>query len=224
MKVLLSIFLLLLNTASFSSTEAEIHLSKMLEKYKSFNSYEDSGTSLTKYIKTNGKTRNTELTFTTKYNKNNSLHFQWLKLPSELEKKIHTLEKNPNPLKPKTNTIWKNKTGIYSKYSFSRKNKEPNLSSALSGATGVSGGLAWLVPRFLSSEISCPVNLSANKSKLITINPNTIIIKQNYSSGTIRKLHIDRKSYLLNKIEENRKLSSGTTTYQVIKYNIINAK
>jgi len=215
---------MLFNTASFSSTEVEIHLSKMLEKYKSFNSYKDKGTSLTKYVRTNGTIFNTELTFTTKYNKNKSLHFQWLVLPDEFEKKIHAFEKNPNPLKPKVNTIWKNKAGIYSKYSFSRKNKEPNLSSALSRATGVSGGLAWLVPRFLSSEIPCPVNLNANKSKLLTSNPNTIIIKQHYSSGTIRKLHIDRKSYLLRKVEQNRKLSNGTTTYKVINYNVINTK
>jgi len=225
MRIILALALGLLNTVTFASNEAETHLIMMIEKYRSLSTYEDNGSSITKFTSPDGSNFKKELNFTTKYIENNSLHFQWIKQPNELGKKLAKMpEYTGNLGKPKTYTVWKDKNGAYSSYPFREKEVYSNLEDALSGATGISSGLASMVPRFLSPEISCPPKLGAIKSELLKSNPDIILIKQTHSTGGTSTLHIDKSTYLLKEFETNDNLPNGTHTQQIVKYNITNAK
>ena len=219
MRIILPIILTFLSNVAIASNEAERYLSAMLNKYQSLVTYEDSGISITKVTSPDGSNFNDEFSFTTKYTDNNSLYFQWVKHPNEFERKL-----SDNISKPKTYSVWKDKTGIFSKYPFSEKTEYPNLANALSGATGISSGLAWMTPRFLSPDIPCPPNLGAKTSELLESNSNTIIIKQTHSTGGESKLYIDKPTYLLKKYEMKNKLITGHITQQVVVFNVKNAK
>ncbi len=218
MRFILALILSLFGGAAFASTEAEVFLLKMIESYKSLSVYEDIGISRTKFIETDGQSYVSELNFKTEYVENHMLQFKWVKQPNDLMKKL-----GGKFAEPKTYVVWKNKSGIFSKYK-SKEEKYAELSTALSGATGISSSLAWMAPRFLSPEITCKPNLGAMASELIEINSDTIIIKQTHKSGTISKLYIDKDSYLLKKYEKNRELSNGTKTHQVAVYDVTKAK
>lgn len=218
MRIILILILSLFSGATLASTEAETFLLKMLESYRSLNAYEDNGISRTKFIKSDGQSYVNELNFTTEYVEDTLLQFKWVEQPNDLMKRL-----GGKFAKPKTYVVWKNKSGIFSKYR-NEEEKYFELSTALSGATGISSSLAWMTPRFLSPEITCKPNLGAMTSELIDINNDTIIIKQTHKSGTISKLYIDKNTYLIKKYEKNRELSNGTKTQQVAVFNVTKAK
>jgi hypothetical protein len=224
MRITLFITAMFLGVSCHASDEADQYLNNMLTKYRLLNKYEDKGASITKFTKQNGRNFSEELTFSTKYTQNKSLHFQWVELPNELERKLNSLSKDKDStFKPKTNTVWKDETGVYSKFSFEEKESYSNLAIALSSATGISAGLAWKVPRFLSPDISCPTNLGADESEIIHSNNNHVTIKLTHFGGDDEILHIEKKTYLLTKYETESTLSNGTKTQQVIKYNVVTA-
>ena len=90
-KLLTIYFVFIFSNSSFAEDKAEVNLQKMLDKYVSLISYEDSGNSITEFTKstksTNKKYKN-ELNFKTKYRENESLHFEWLDIPNEIGKNI----------------------------------------------------------------------------------------------------------------------------------------
>ena len=127
--------------------------------------------------------------------------------------------------KPRTYSVWKDKTGIFTKYPFHKKNeRHTSLSSALSSATGISSGLAWMTPRYLTPDISCKANLGAKSSEVLKSDENTIIVKLLHNTGSISKLFIDKKTYLLKKYESTTDLGNGTVAHQDAIFNVINAE
>ncbi len=211
---------MLISNITLSSTDADEHILAMLNKYESLRTYEDEGVSSTKFIKSDGGNNYTdELIFTTKYVENELLQFEWARQPSEIEKKI-----GGALAQPKVYKVWHDKAGAFSKYRTDKKEKYANLAKALSGATGISTGLAWMTPRYLSPNISCKPNLGAKSSEVLKSDANTVIIKLTHNTGSISKLFIDKKSYLLKKYENIQDLGNGTVTHQNAVFNIINAK
>jgi len=220
MRILLFITLILFSSISCAINEAENHISKMLNIYKSLNSYEDDGSTSITITNRNGDINTENKTFSTYYSKNSLLKFKWSVLPAELDKELYKLTKNKKILIPKNYVVWKDSTGSYSQYSNKKKENKQSINIALSSATGISNSLAWLVPRFLSPDITCAPNLSASNSEIISISNNIIKVKQKLPSGTIRILHINKNTYLLMKYESIKELSSGTSYHQISEYNI----
>jgi len=220
-KILIIFSIFLISGISHAGNSAELYLSKMLDAYKSLSNYEDQGRSITTYIKPNKKSHSQELKFHTKYVKNTSLYFEWLLMPTELQKQTSLLSGFEDLNKPKKNTVWKDNSGIFSKFHFEETEKYTSISSALSGATGISSGIAWMTPRFLSPEISCKPSLGANKLQILESTTNTIVIKLTHNNGSVEKMHIDKNSNLLIKFEETNELPNGTVTHQVANFNIL---
>jgi hypothetical protein len=190
----------------------------MLKQYRSLTEYEDNGTSHTRFILSDGRSYTKDLSFTTKYVKNDSLRFEWLQQPDEKMKSL-----GGEFAAPKKYSVWMNTSGIFSNFR-GKETQYPKLATALSGATGLSSGLAWRTPRYRSHEISCKPNLGAKPSEVISYDSSTIIIKQTYTTGTTSKLYIDKSSYLLKKYEDSMELPNGTKIHQVAVFNITRAK
>ena len=224
MKALLFITLLLSTSTSYALNKAEYHVSKMLDKYTSLTAYEDTGKTKIIATRKDGEINIENKTFTTFYTEKSKLKFQWTALPTEIDKTLSSLSNTTEYLKPKKYIVWKDNTGIYTKYKNKEKRQHNNIATALSSATGISDGLAWLVPRFLSPEIACAPNLNASKSEIINENDTTITIKQHLPSGTLRILHINRNTYFLHKYESISEISSGTKYHQISVYNVSNYK
>ena len=212
MKIILSLILPLFCTSVFATPEAEAHIQAMLDKYQSLSAYEDHGVTHIQYLKSDGSGFTDDKSFTTKYIENESLHFQWK------EKRIYDD-------KPRTYAVWKDKTGIFTKYPFQDKNeKHINLASALSSATGISSGLAWITPRYLSPDISCKPNLGAKSSEVLKSDANTIAVKLLHNTGSTSTFFIDKRTHLLKRYENTKDLGNGTVTQQDAVFNVINAK
>ena len=212
MRIIPLLLLSLFCNSALATPEAEAHVLAMLNNYQSLSEYEDNGVTRTRYLNSDGSSHIDEQNFTTKYIENDSLHFQWT-------------EKRSYEDKPGTYSVWKDKSGIFTKYPYNKNNKiYTSLAKALSSATGISSGLAWMTPRYLSPEISCKPNLGAQTSEVFKSDTNTITIKQIHGTGGVSKLYIDKKTYLLKKYEINHNLSNGTDTQQVTVFNVINAK
>lgn len=203
---------------------AEVHIQRMIGKYKSLSSYEDNGGSITNINSSNGAGFSAELRFKTIYLRGESLYFEWLEMPSELEKQLFLDSEGLYPIEPKKNTIYKDKNGVQVNYYFKQKETLNSLSKALSGATGVSSGLAWMVPRYLSPEIPCPPKFGANKVRILNENNKIVSIELTFDGVALEIFHIDKDTYLLKKYEKKRKIDSGTSSYQVVDYNVINYK
>jgi hypothetical protein len=220
-KITLILSLLLISNIGYAENNALYHLQEMLDAYKALSNYEDRGSSITKYIKSDNDTHSDEINFHTKYIENKSLYFEWQTIPSEREKSFKSIPSLAEFSKPQKYTVWKDKTGIFSKYPYEEK-EHNSLSSALSGATGISSGIAWMAPRYLSPDISCAPGFGALNLKTLKSTPSSVVIQLTYKSGTIAKMHIDTSTYLLRKYEDTSELSSGTKTYQVTHFNVIN--
>ena len=226
-RVLLIILSFVTSNLCFADNEAKKHLKMMIEKYQSLSAYEDEGVSVTKFIRVDGSSFSNELRFKTKYNQNEVLIFEWLKMPNELFTKIMPPPggfKSFDPHKPVKYSVWQNPQGIFTKYRSRKKRTEKSLSNALSGATGISSGLAWMVPRYLTPDIPCPPNLGANELKLLNSNNNIISIELNHNGNSIEVMHIDKETYLLKRYEKKRKLPNGTSAQQVAEFNVISYK
>ncbi|MES9946825.1 MAG: hypothetical protein ABW080_17870 [Candidatus Thiodiazotropha sp.] len=216
-----------LTSICFAGSGAEVHMQKMLDKYESLSSYEDSGSSITKFTHIEGNSFSEELRFKTVYEENETLYFEWLEMPSEFEKQLRMPPgyKDQDLSKPKRNTILKNKNGIKVKYFFKEKEETINsLRKALSGATGVSSGLAWMVPRYLSPELPCRPDFNAKNIIILSETSDIVSIELTFDSGDFEIFHIDKNTYLLNKYEENSKLNDGTSVYQVVEYSVVSYK
>jgi hypothetical protein len=209
----LALFILLsLCNYAFATNEAEAYIQAMLAKYQQLTEYEDSGVTRTYFSNPDGHSFTDVEKFTTKFIENDLLHFQWT-------------EKRPFDSEPRIYSVWKDKSGIFSKYPYDDKQeKHSSLDMALSGATGISSGIAWMTPRYLSPEISCKPSLGAQSSEVIRTDPKTIVIKQIHSTGSTSKLYIDKESYLLQKYESYQDLGNGTNAKQTTIFNVINAK
>ena len=204
---------------AFAASEAEIHLKAMLDKYASLTMYEDRGRSITNFSNFDGRNHSKELSFETRFNEGSSLDFRWSEKPNELEKKAGgTLGK------PKEYAIWKDKSGIYSQYWRRGEKHYEDLAKALSSATGISSGLAWMIPRWLSPDIPCPPNLGAKSSELFESTSDTIVIKQTHTSGGNSKLFIDKATYLLKRYEMEHNLETGAKIDQAVVFTIINTQ
>ena len=220
MRIILSLILSIYVCPVFATPEAEVHIQAMLDKYQSLNIYEDYGVTHIRYIKSDGSGFTNEDKFTTKYIENESLHFQWARQPNEIEKKI-----GGDLAQQKVYKVWKDATEVFTKYPFQAKSeKHANLANALSSATGISSGLAWMVPRYLTPDISCKPNLGAKTSEVLKSDENTIIIKLLHKTGSTSKLFIDKRTHLLKKYENTNDLGNGTVTQQATVYNVINTK
>ena len=214
------IFLLVFSNYCIASSEAATHLRKMLLKYRSLTVYEDNGKLVNEYTKKNNKKRLSVVKFNTVYIENESLLFNWEKVLSDIYKKLKP------PLKAAKYTIKKDKSVVKVKFRSNKFELVSNLNAALSRATGISSGLSWMVPRYLSPELGVSPRFGASELTLMEINDKFIKIELNYNYGRTRvvTMYIDRKSYLLKKYEKRSQLKNGTKTYRVITYNVIKYK
>ena len=220
MRAILSLILPLYVCSVFATPEAEVHIQAMLDKYQALIIYEDYGVTHIQYIKPDESGFTDESKFTTKYIENESLHFQWARQPNEIEKKI-----GGDLAQQKVYKVWKDEIGVFTKYPFQEKSEtHTNLANALSSATGISSGLAWMVPRYLTPDISCKPNLGAISSEVLKSDANTIIVKLSHKAGNTSKLFIDKRTHLLKKYENTKDLGNGTVTQQATVYNVINTK
>jgi hypothetical protein len=219
MKYIFPLALILMANVAFAASEAEIHLKAMLDKYASLTMYEDRGLSITNFSNYDGRNYSKEFNFETRFNEDNSFDFRWTEKPNELEKKV-----GGSVGKPKDYAVWKNKSGVYSQYWRRGEKQYEDLAKALSSATGISSGLAWMIPRWLSPDIPCPPNLGAKSSELFESTSDTIVIKQAHTSGGKSKLYIDKATYLLKRYEMEHILETGTKINQVVVFTVINTQ
>ncbi len=118
-----------------SSTEV---LSKVGEVYRNLTAYRDEGTAVTNYERTVAA-HTTERHFTTAYLSPGQFRFEFTE---------------PSVVKGLTQyVVWKNGDEVKSWWTIRPEVKRhENLDSAIAGATGVSGGLAYTIPSVLMKE------------------------------------------------------------------------
>jgi len=122
---------------SESPSSVEV-LSKVADRYRDLNSYQDEGVSFTKYDRTVA-VHTTERHFTTVYSRSGQFRFEFSEAGS-----VGGLIRY---------VVWKKGDQVKSWWTIKPEvQRHDSLDSAISGATGVSGGTAYTIPSILINE------------------------------------------------------------------------
>ena len=181
-------------------------IDRMAKAYTDCKSYRDSGAVRTLFVMANGN-RTTERPFTTAFVRPDRFRFEY--------------QENDGATQPRRYIIWCNGKDVQTWWDVRPGIEKPeSLGLALAGATGVSGGSAHTIPSLL-----LPGNLGASLA-VITDAKRTedgklekvecFRVKGNYGRQPIT-IWIDKKSYLVRQIDEQRTFDTfrteQTTTY-----------
>lgn len=195
-----------------NSLTAKQILDRMAETYAGCKSYRDSGIVKTVFVKASGDDT-VEKPFTTAFIRPDIFRFEYKLVTNLLRKKQRYIVWCKGK---EVQTWWSIKPGI---------EKQPSLGIAIAGATGVSGGSAHTVPALLLPEEIGGRRLTDMKdakrvddTKLDEVA--CFRIQGRYNSGTPITLWLEKKTFLVRRIDLQRKLSGLrveiTTTYDPI--------
>jgi hypothetical protein len=209
-KSCLVIFLIVLCNAAKASVSSDELVDKMVEQYRSISTYSDSGT-VEAYV-----------------------HFG-VDAPRNIDSKKFSTNHDANEFKLEWSDfrlgfpVQKNSVNSSEKgFVVTAVGDPPELvssaSTALSMVEGVSGGIAFLAPRFLMKEISCKPSLGAISTESLgneVINGrDAYVVQLMYNSGRLEKLWIDMEQLFLHRVERNDESPIGRMQ-TVIKYSSI---
>lgn len=221
--LVICIFLLWSNKA-YPISEAENYLKEMLEIYGKMAVYEDYGYSIITVTKVDESKTIDRLEFRTVFRRGD-IKYEWQREQNDNEKKMILPPgyDASDLLKPKKYIIWKDAVGIYSKYRSEPVVSHVDLLSAFSGAAGISEGLSWKVPRFLTSGVSCFSDFD-NSTFDIVDNNAYISVRLKFNAKDEDIYYINKKDKFLEKHEKTRWGYSGEKIHQITIYNVLKAR
>jgi hypothetical protein len=131
-------------------------LSKVADKYRNLTSYQDEGIALTKFERTMAE-HTTERHFTTAYSRSGQFRFEFSESGSVGGQTRYV--------------VWKKGEDVKSWWTIEPVVKRhESLGSAISGATGVSGGTAYTIPSILMKEAAWKGSTWISPAKTYRIN------------------------------------------------------
>jgi len=205
-KNVLSIFLCIFSFSLQARDLAE----DVAVRYGSIAKYEDEGT-LVRITRAGGKSSRKEVTFNTKYDENGYFRFYWressnryFEFNGDLDER---LTEGMNSARPLSEYYFERNDNVgYSNYRGRRKVIE-DFCLSYAGATGISHGVAALVPRYLlASECYDSPHLMLPKAKFKGVVKGRKIVEIIYQYGGSSKLHFGESRGLLEKYEHIKKV------------------
>ncbi len=191
---------------SYGTEDGSALFEKVLNKYNSLESYKDSGEQHTYYYENDKIKYEDKRQFQTNYLKRGKIRLEWID--------------RKHGLTPKFNILWKNKNGINILLWKKEVEKFDDLNSALSSVMGITAGISYAIPKYLSPNVPCEPLDGALSVLVKDDNATQTILEITYPSNRTKMFWIDKNSLLIRKIEWWEELSSYKVK-EVIKYNDI---
>ncbi len=190
MRVKYLVMLLFFIPAQGCVAEGEKVVDDVIEQYRALSTYHDSGTVDAYVLNGEEKRKIDSKKFTTTYG-NFALKFEWTNYKLGLQ--------------PQTNSLVTKDDGFLVTLSGHEPSFYKDELKALSSIEGVSGGLAFLVPRFITKDMPCNSKLGAISVKQLPSEfidgRKYILLNLIYETGKVEKLWVDSESLMLNRVE-----------------------
>jgi len=191
---------------SYGGDDGSVLFEKVLNKYNLLESYTDSGEQHTYYYENGIIKYEDKRQFQTSYVKSGNIRLEWIDRKYGLSPKFNILWKNKNV----TNVLlWKKEVETFD-----------SLNSALSSITGITSGIAYAIPKYLSPDVPCDRLDGALAVLVKEDNATQTILEITYPSNNSKIFWIGKDSLLIRKIERWEELSSYKVK-EVIEYSDI---
>jgi len=183
----------------------------IISSYGNLSKYEDEGILVSRVTKSNGESSRKELMFTTKFNEGGDLRFYWRELTHEYFKENGELDKEltegMNFTLPLSEYYFERSRNVsHSNYRGKRKVIQ-DFCRSYAGATGISHGVAALVPRYLlADECYGYPHLILPNAKPIGVSHGKELVEITYHDGSSAELHFNKGNGMLEKYKSTRKL------------------
>jgi len=181
--------------SSVVDTGGDELLKKSINTYQQLMSYEDKGIYTANYF-VSGVFHHQELKeFHTLYSSiSDNFLFEWI-------------DRNSNSL-PKFNMMWKKGSVIKTLLWKSKLESSDDLNSSLSAISGISGGVAYWLPKYLLTGVFCPTIKKVKFLEKEEYKNNETLTKLEliYSNNRKETVWIETETFLVRKIEERVKL------------------
>lgn len=173
----------------------QLILQRMLERYLTVSSYQDSGVVETVSVELPA-TRSTDIFFKTYFTRPLKFRFEWM---------------DYSPFSaPERNVIWSDGTKSFGFYTFQPEKIETkeNVGMAIAGATGVSRGSAHTVPELLLQDVGgfslFELEKVGSKGEERFEGEDCYVLEGNHPTGDAWRLWISKKDSLLRKLRIKR--------------------
>lgn len=188
-------------------SNSNILFEKIIKKYQSYSSYEDQGVYVYSSYKGEVLQYKDTIKFHTYFSAPNKLRMEWLTKKPNLIPEYHILWSNDNVIKY---FMWGEKTRKYD-----------DINTALSAATGISGGVTYRIPKLLIHDMAMPPLLGySNISIQKIINDNNkklIVFELIRNNGSVEKMWVEHGTLTIKKIEWRHK-AGEYDFHEIIEY------
>lgn len=200
------IMLFVFSSNSYGGKDGSVLFEKVLNKYNLLESYKDAGEQHTYYYENGEIKYEDKRQFQTNYLKSGNIRLEWI------DRKYG--------LTPKFNILWKNNKGTNVLLWKKEVEAFDDLNSALSSVTGITSGISYAIPKYLSPDVPCGPLDGALSVLVKKDNATQAILEITYPSNRTKMFWIDKDSLLIRKIEWWEELSSYKVK-ETIEYNDI---